>query len=150
MSVRVSALFFTAGLILLAAGISIYLTVRPPDTASGLSAVGVPSAVLLNLPSTWRLAGALPSFFHVAAFSCFSYACCVPLSRRFAALIAFSWSAVNVSFEIGQALKPHLPITTLSEYLKNGTFDPLDVIASCCGGLVTFFVAGRALKWRKL
>lgn len=149
-SVWIALLFAGAGLILMGAGMGIYLAFRPAHTASGLSAIGLSSTPFISLPEQWRWINALPSLLHVAAFTFFSYACTVPSSRGVAASIALAWAATNVLFELGQALKPPIPISVvLNEYLRNGTFDPFDLIASCLGGLLAFSVAERVLKWRK-
>jgi hypothetical protein len=144
---RIRLLLAFAGLVLLGIGIGIYLTLRPPSAASALVALDLNSTIVFQLPVAWKvLVGALPSFLHVAGFTCLSCACAAQLTARHAVRASVGWTAINVLFEIGQAVKPSLPLRRTSAYLQYGTFDSLDVLASCFGGLLAYLFVRRLLN----
>ena len=99
------------------------------------------------------LANNLPSFTHVFAFSLMT-AGLLGTRRKGNLLICLLWFLIDTVFEIGQGLKhislaiiPEwlevhtLPMASLQEYFRYGTFDIRDIVAGLLGALAAFIVA---------
>jgi hypothetical protein len=99
------------------------------------------------------LADNLPSFIHVFAFSLMT-AGLLGSRRKGTLLICLLWFLIDTVFEIGQGLKhislaiiPEwikghaLPMASLQEYFRCGTFDIRDIVAGLLGALAAFMVA---------
>jgi hypothetical protein len=99
------------------------------------------------------LAHNLPSFAHVFAFSLMT-AGFLGTRRKGNLLICLLWFLIDTVFEIGQGLKhislaiiPEwlevhtLPMASLQEYFRNGTFDIRDIAAGLLGAVAAFVVA---------
>ena len=138
----------TIGAAALLAGALLYLWGRPPghvyllDMAFPRRETSIPHGIV---------AGALPSFFHVYAFTLLTAA--LLASRPRSALLSGTiWFSVDALFEIAQHpaltrfLVPRLPawfkgvpvLENVASYLKHGTFDPLDILALALGAVAAF------------
>ena len=140
-----------AGLALLL-GVAVYGLDRPPGSA-------------WFLPAAWSLAGSarplgviagqLPEFLHVFAFSLLT-AALLPETRRAAWSACATWWLIDSLFELGQhpKLAPLLATATgglrgipLLEhtpgYFTHGVFDPLDLLAIATGALA----AALCIQW---
>ena len=143
MNVRETSLLTLAGSALLL-GVAVYVFGRPPGSA-------------WFLPAAWSLAGSahrfgsvagqLPEFLHVFAFSLLT-AAVLPATRRAAWVSCAAWWLIDSLFELGQhpKLSPMLAATTSGlkdipllcntpAYFTRGVFDPLDLLAIAVGAL---------------
>jgi hypothetical protein len=125
--------------LLLAMGLLIYLTARPPGSAAALPPEWHrPSVTAVYL---LREAGWLPSLLHPWAFGLLSAA--VATSRPWQLGACIAWGGANLLFEVGQhpALAEPLtqafgawpPATALTRYFASGAFDPADLAAAAAG-----------------
>lgn len=129
----------------LAVGASVYLFVRPAPVAF------VPAALHLPLfANSWiaAISGSLPAAAHVLALSLLT-AMLLNADTRATTIAAATWTAINVTFEVGQhasvapvllTLLPTSPdsfglLATLRAYFANGVFDPMDIAGALAGGL---------------
>jgi len=147
-------LLVLAGLALLL-GVAVYGLDRPPGSAA-------------FLPAAWSLAGSarpfgalagqLPEFLHVFAFSLLT-AAWLPATWRAAWSACASWWLIDSLFELGQhpKLAPLLAAATsglqgipLLEhtpgYFIHGVFDPLDLAAIALGALA----AALCMQWVRI
>lgn len=136
-----------AGIALLL-GAAVYVLDRPPGSA-------------WFLPAAWSLAGPahpfgviagqLPEFLHVFAFSLLT-AAVLPATRRAAWASCAAWWLIDSLFEIGQhpTISPILTAMTSGlkgipllektpAYFARGVFDPLDLLAIALGALAAGF-----------
>jgi hypothetical protein len=99
------------------------------------------------------LANNLPSFAHVFAFSLMT-AGLLGTRRKGSLLICLLWFSIDTVFEIGQGLNhislaiipewlevQTLPMASLHEYFRYGTFDIRDIVAGLLGALAAFVAA---------
>jgi len=148
------------GSVALLAGLLLYLVVRPPD-AYFLSFAKAPDALSYEIPSFFKaIAGPLPSFLHVLAFSLLLgglLAC-----RKTGYLIICSaWLFINVLFELGQRhsvsasqLMPEwfgglFVLGNMRSYFLNGTFDFFDLMASSAGAVAAYCILTMTLQDRR-
>lgn len=158
-SVASSGGLVCAGLFALAAGASVYLIDRPPDSVLFVQSSPVAVSFYTASANLFGAAGYfLPSFFHVFAFAMLT-ACFVTLTKRACFLICLFWLLLDSAFELGQGF-PELAVSlvpgffgklplldTAGPYFVNGTFDYLDLAAIALGAVTAWLtltaVAGR-------
>jgi hypothetical protein len=139
------------GLAALLAGMAVYLIDRPAGQLSGA-------------PHGWhlwdgrthllgRVGGILPDFLHVFGFSVVTGSLLEPGLRRYLAACG-TWALIDVAFETGQhpvvaawieaSLPPQNSRNSISvwtvEYFRNGTFDPLDILAILAGAAAALWL----------
>ncbi|QYZ66144.1 MAG: hypothetical protein HPY30_09165 [Gammaproteobacteria bacterium (ex Lamellibrachia satsuma)] len=118
---------------LLILGFAYYLLVR--------NSVGIHVAVgpeYVSIISWFIENGWIPSFIHIYALSLFTWSALAFKSKYYAIML---WLLINAIFEVGQAIPTNFiekipDLFGISSYLANGTFDWLDIIAVCVGGVV--------------
>ncbi len=146
---------FLAGLLALAAGMSIYLVARPGNATYVAEFLSVFHE---GLPAASRkigvFVGSAPSFFHVLAFALLSMAVCT--TRKARTLVCALWVFLNGVCETFQAhaslldwmrpagLATVSALERLSTLAGSGTFDISDLAATAVGG-VAAFVTGELL-----
>lgn len=140
MTGRLDLQSFYLGLAALLAGAAVYLFIRP-DAAWFLQAAGI-QPVSSGLPP-W-LAGNLPAFTHVFAFSLLTAALLVPTAAARLASCTL-WFFCDAAFELGQKYHEvavgfipgwfeHVPLLDgLTGYFRRGTFDYWDLAAAAAG-----------------
>ena len=138
-------------------GFLLYLLHRPLDTyfvffikAHDASSYGIS-------PSSNAMAGALPSFLHVFAFSLIIGGL-LSCRKRGYLIICFAWLFINVLFEIGQkhavASSEMIPVwfgkvfvlENMQNYFLRGTFDFFDLLASFAGALAAYSILALTSK----
>ena len=140
----------SSGLIFSLIGLSIYLLIRGDTIAfipDGLVVRGlVPDSIT-------QLTNQLPTFTHLLAFALLT-AGIVGAGRRTAALVCLFWLLVETAFEAAQHpivsswLVPHVPqwsehillLDNTRNFLLNGTFDPLDLVAAGIAALCAYVI----------
>lgn len=145
MNRRTQFIVTAIALLALLAGALVYLWGRPPGRVYLLDMVLPARETCVHCGI---VAGALPSFFHVYAFTLLTAA--LLASRPRSALLAGTiWFSVDALFEAAQHpaltrfLVPRLPawfngvpvLENVASYLEHGTFDPLDVLALALGAV---------------
>jgi len=130
-------------------GIAYYWFTRPQGSTVFLSLLpSLPQKQDLSFFAQWL--GWFPSFIHVFAFSILTY---LALGRRHRLFACILWSAINILFELGQALPAGLVLLlpdffNIRIYFANGVFDPLDLAACVIGAWVAWMVLkGRFLDY---
>ncbi len=150
---RASVASAVTGLALVAFGTAVYLVSRSAGTVVLPTGLGIDP-----LPA---LTGSLPSLCHTAGFGLLS-AAAVGVSQRSVTWSAAAWTAIGWGFEVlqhpivadallrrpaGVAGDPLArAVDALARYAHLGTFDPFDLVATACGGVVTLVVGRRALR----
>jgi hypothetical protein len=146
-------------LVALTIGVVVYVTGRPPGSASLLPAAFSISGGASHLFG--GLGGSLPDFLHALAFTVLT-AVVLGGSRTAALASAAAWWSIDSLFEIGQhpAVSPwlvaalptwfgHIPLLgNTDKYFLRGTFDPADLAAiaigcGCAAVLCPLLAAGR-------
>lgn len=124
---------FALGLGALALGVLVYALDRPAWSVAFLPATLIHDSGFLG-----PLAGPMPTFLHVLAFSLMTAALLAPTLRaRFAACSA--WVAVNWLFEAAQ----HPALMEITGNGMPGAFDLLDMLAALLGAAAAFLVMQR-------
>lgn len=146
MNSRTSRILMHKGCILLLAGWAIYSFQR-----AGLYPLIPqlhPGAVCLHfLPAFVK--DNFPSLLHVWSLSLLTAAVMPSLSFRFQGLVPGFWLAINLLFELGQAIDKSSEIllglpSMMAHYFIQGRFDALDLLASCIGFLLAFRTIANA------
>ena len=141
-------------------GFLLYLLHRPLDTyfvsfikAHDASSYGIS-------PSSNAMAGALPSFLHVFAFSLIIGGL-LSCRKRGYLIICFAWLLINVLFELGQrhaiAASQMVPawfgqvliLENMQNYFLKGTFDFCDLFASFAGASAAYWILVLTLESRR-
>jgi hypothetical protein len=136
---------FLMGILVLVAGVVIYVTDRSPDAVYFTRFFGM--HLKLSDPGV-RLLGQfgerLPAFFHVLSFSLMTSAFAAGGRKTYLGVCAV-WFFINFGFELGQKYKLaaagitpefflHLPFfESTRAYFLCGTFDWLDIVAAAAG-----------------
>ena len=146
----------------LAVGVWVYLVERDPQRVyllAGFIPESLPSPLHLG-----TIAGVLPEFIHVYAFSLLT-ALLLPSTPRHTLGACLAWFVVDSAFEIAQhpAIAPMivavLPgwfeqvplLDNTVAYFRHGTFDPLDLAAVAVGAQaawLTIVYSQRRRPWR--
>jgi hypothetical protein len=151
---RASVASAVTGLALVAFGTGLYLVSRSAGTSVLPPGLGIDPLPVLT--------GSLPSLSHTAGFGLLS-AAAVGVSRRSLTWSAATWTALGCGFEalqhpiVAAALMPapaqdlsggllELLVAALSRFAHLGTFDPLDLVATVLGGVLTLVVGRWALR----
>lgn len=139
------------GTVALLAGVAVYLVDRPAGQLAG-----VPTAWFLWDGETrilGRLGGVLPDFLHPFGFAMLTGSLLQPDRRRYLTACA-AWALADAIFEVGQhplaaawietSLAPinsqFPPLSWLTGYVRNGAFDPFDLLAIFAGAAVAFWL----------
>jgi len=142
----------------IAVGVAFYAFARPQPA--------------LFLPAGWHrplphalptlLLGALPTFVHALALPLLIVAV-LPARRRVAlSAVCVAWCVVEIAFEsaqhprIGHALlerwtideRWHARLAPLANFVRNGTFDRIDLAAAVLGSLAAYAVLCRLIETR--
>ena len=134
------------GVVALATGGAVYVFARGAGAAYLL-----PDQLTRSIVDIDTVAGLLPTFLHVVAFTLLTIAVVNPKSAQACIAIAFGWCAVNMLFEIGQhsSIAPIIAGTVpasfdavpllenLAPYFLNGTFDFADLMAAAVGAVAS-------------
>jgi hypothetical protein len=140
------------GLLILGVGCTIYLFVRPTCFLPFLPGyIRLPPEAAPSL--TW-LIGSLPALAHVTGFSLITAALLKPGAGATAAAVG-TWLGIDLLFECAQhpavaslglshlAGREDLLTAGLVNYLRGGTFDPLDLIAILLGAGLAVLMTNR-------
>jgi hypothetical protein len=137
------------GVLFLFAGTIEYLAGRARESVYFLEKLKglLPTFTIAPHPYGW-LGAFAPDFFHPLGFSLISMAFFKRRSSR--VLLCILWLVFDSLFEIaqryGRALSQHVPqwfsrvpfLENLASYLRNGTFDPYDLLAIALGSAAAF------------
>jgi len=141
---------FLMGILMLVAGVVIYVTDRNPDAVYFTRFFGM--HLQLSDPGV-RILGEfgerLPAFFHALSFSLMTSAFVAQRRKTYLGVCAV-WFFINCGFELGQKYKlaaagitpeffRHVPFfESTRAYFLCGTFDWLDIVAAFAGAAVAY------------
>ena len=141
-------------------GLLLYLLHRPPDTYF-VSFIEAHDASFYEIsPPFNAIAGALPSFLHVFAFSLIIGGL-LSCRKRGYLIICFAWLFINVLFELGQrhaiAASQMIPVwfgevfilENMQNYFLKGTFDFCDLLASFAGAAAAYCILILTIQIRR-
>lgn len=124
---------FVLGLGALALGVLVYALDRPAGSVAFL-----PVGMAYDSGFLGPLAGPLPTFLHVLAFSLMTVAFLDP-TRRARLAACGAWAGINWLFEAAQ----HPAFMEITGTGMPGVFDPLDLLAALLGAAAAFGVARK-------
>lgn len=131
---------------LLFCGIGFYLSVRCPDQIWFIQTMGLPSFYnQCHSVFSGSLNDNLPSLIHTFSFSLLTTGFWPSQDKKTFITACFSWSAVNILFEIGQLMpvdfalgfpdtKTDIIVDMVLNYCRHGTFDWMDIVYTLAGG----------------
>lgn len=139
------------GVAALVAGTAVYLLDRP----AGQLALIPPDWVLSDGQGSVSgiLGGVLPDFLHPFAFAMLTGSLLAPSRLRYG-IACLVWATIDLAFETGQAptvskwlaatigpWKGRIPgVESILSYFGNGTYDPLDVLATIAGAVMAWLL----------
>lgn len=156
-----SRVLVLTGLLALMAGTLVYLVDRSPESTYLVNRLlGGASLYQTVSPLFGKLGDVLPAFVHPFSFSLITAGLFARTPAK-ALLICVFWFAVNCAFELGQhfesislALVPQwfgrVPfLENCDGFFRNGTFDPLDLLAMFAGSALAFCMIAAGMKKEK-
>jgi len=150
---------FLMGILMLVAGVAIYVTDRNPDAVYFTRFFGMP--LKLSDPGVHFLGQfgeRLPAFFHVLSFSLMTSSFMARGREMYLGVCAV-WFFINCGFELGQKYKlaaagitpeffRHLPFfESTRAYFLCGTFEWLDIAAAAAGGAAAYLLMIATKKY---
>lgn len=140
-------------------GVGVYALTRPIGSAYLLPAILEFDSSSLSLPAI--LGGSLPAFLHVYTFALLTIVVLGVTPKR-AAWAAAAWCALDLLFEFGQwpplaeRLAAGLPgwfgqvpvLDHVGAYFVQGSFDPVDLLATLLGAVMAYVTALLILHGR--
>lgn len=145
---------FVAGLFFLLFGSSFYIFFRTLDSTFFLQDFAQYQAAIPEMSAYAVVVASAPDYFHPLALSLLTMA--VLKNRLSRVFVCLAWLCIEIMFEFSQLYSAQLtdliPVQVMQmsvtglfvNYMSNGTFDSLDVVA-IVAGCITAFLLGEGL-----
>ena len=130
------------GVIILFAGVLVYITDRPAESAMFINNFAPDLSLYNRMPLLFGVTGNnLPGFVHTFSFSMITAGAFGNTKTDYKTICLF-WFAINSLFELGQKYN-HIaiklsPAKAMHPFFLNGTFDLFDIVAFALGGLTAY------------